>query len=253
MKPRERTTERPRVIVNMAMTADGKIATANRKISSFGSARDKARMLELRARADAILAGARTVDSGEVTMGPGGARYQRMRLRRGLPAYPVRVIASRSASIDPKAAIFSARFSPVIILTTKAAPERRKRQLARLAEIHECGSREINWPSALRWLAQAHGVRTLLCEGGGELNDALFRAGVVDELHLTVCPWIFGGREAPTIADGQGVDALALAARFKLKRAVRVGREMFLSYEAERAGVSASRASNQSKSARRLR
>src|SRR5512145_3541664 len=109
MKRAERNTQRPWVVVNMAMTADGKIATGNRQVSSFGSARDKQHMLELRSRADAILAGARTVDSSEVTLGPGGARYRRLRVRRGLREYPLRVIASRSASLDPNAAVFSAQ------------------------------------------------------------------------------------------------------------------------------------------------
>jgi riboflavin-specific deaminase-like protein len=240
-------------MVNMAMTADGKIATANRQVSSFGSRRDQEHMLELRARADAILAGARTVDSAEVTMGPGGARFRALRVRRGLRDYPIRVIASRSASLDPGAAVFAARFSPIVILTTESAPARRKQALAKLAEVKECGKREIDWGEALEWLAAVHGVKCLLCEGGGELNDALFRGGWVDELHLTVCPLIFGGREAPTIADGVGVPTLAEAARFRLSRTVHAGDETFLTYEAVREGDSAKRASNQSKSARRLR
>ncbi|MEI9963030.1 MAG: dihydrofolate reductase family protein [Limisphaerales bacterium] len=45
-------------------------------------------------------------------------------------------------------------------------------------------------------------MKRLLCEGGAELSDALFRAGLVNELHLTICPKIFGGRTAPTIAEG---------------------------------------------------
>ena len=52
----------PFVLVNMAMTADGKIATTNRLVSSFSSRRDGQHLLELRATADAVMAGARTVD-----------------------------------------------------------------------------------------------------------------------------------------------------------------------------------------------
>ncbi|HLZ53931.1 MAG TPA: dihydrofolate reductase family protein, partial [Verrucomicrobiae bacterium] len=64
-------------------------------------------------------------------------------------------------------------------------------------------------------------------EGGGELNGALFRAGLVDELHLTICPKIFGGRQAPTIADGNGFSRLANAERFQLKSMRRVRGELF--------------------------
>jgi riboflavin biosynthesis pyrimidine reductase len=59
------------------------------------------------------------------------------------------------------------------------------------------------------------------------LNDALFRAGLVDEMHLTICPKIFGGRHAPTIADGRGFSRLAAADRFRFKSSRRVGDETF--------------------------
>ena len=84
------------------------------------------------------------------------------------------------------------------------------------------------------WLREKWNVRRLLCEGGGELNDALFRAGLVDELHLTICPKIFGGRTAPTIAEGDGVPKLANAAQLKLKSMKRVGDELFVVYSGVR-------------------
>ena len=90
-----------------------------------------------------------------------------------------------------------------------------------------CGRKEINFSAALRWLRKKWRVKRLLCEGGGELNDALFRAGLVDELHLTICPKIFGGRHAPTIADGRGFSRLANAERFRLKSIQRNGDELF--------------------------
>src|SRR5947209_17847743 len=84
----------PFVFVNMAMTADGKIATANRAVSSFGSKRDHDNLLDLRATADAVLAGARTVDSNPVNMGPGAAKYRRRRIKRGLAEYNLRLVVS---------------------------------------------------------------------------------------------------------------------------------------------------------------
>ncbi len=62
----------PFVLINMAMTADGKIATANRAISSFGSAHDREHLLELRATADAVMTGARTADLNPVNLGRAG-------------------------------------------------------------------------------------------------------------------------------------------------------------------------------------
>src|SRR5439155_15699033 len=191
----------------------GKIATANRSISSLGSQRDRNHLLELRATADAVMAGARTVDLNRINLGPGPARYRRLRLKRGLPEYNLRIIVSRSGTVNPNAEVFQRRFSPIIILTTRRATESRLRTLRALAdEVKTCGEKEINFPQALRWLRDKWKIKRLLCEGGGELNDALFRADLVDELHLTICPKIFGGRTAPTIADGVGAPTLAQAA-----------------------------------------
>lgn len=229
----------PFVLVNMAMTADGKIATANRAVSSFGSARDHEHLLELRATADAVMAGARTVDMNFINMGAGGMKFRRRRLNRGLAEQNLRVIVSGSGSIQTDAEVFKHRFSPIILLTTQRMSASSRRRLQSLgAVVKICGVREVNFCSALRWLHREWGVKRLLCEGGGELNDALFRAGLVDELHLTVCPKIFGGRNAPTIAEGRGFEALGKMARFALKTSRRVGDELFLVFQSRRADSS---------------
>jgi len=221
----------------MAMTADGKIATANHAVSSFGSRRDQAHLLELRATADAVMAGARTADLNPINLGPGPAKYRRLRVRRGLAEFNLRIIVSRSGTVNPSAEIFQRPFSPIIILTTRrATPGRLKALRAVATEVKICGAREINFPRALRWLRQKWGIKRLLCEGGGELNDALFRAGLVNQLHLTVCPKVFGGRTAPTIADGLGAGSLARAAQLELESARRLGDEMFLVYRVLRRG-----------------
>ncbi len=221
----------PFVLVNMAMTADGKIATANRAVSSFGSTRDHDHLLELRATADAVMAGARTVDLNPINLGPGSAKFRRRRLQRGLAEYNLRIVVSGSGTINPQAEIFKHDFSPIIVLTTRRASQAQLRRLRTVADaVKVRGRREIDFPAALRWLRKEWRVKRLLCEGGGELNDALFRAGLVNELRLTVCPKIFGGRNAPTIADGLGVSRLAHATTLKLISARRADDEMFLVY-----------------------
>ena len=222
----------PFVYLNVAATADGKLAPANRDFVPFGSARDQEHLLELRATADAVMSGARTVDLSPVKLGPGGAKYRRLRLKRGLTEYNLRIVVSGSGTLNPHAEIFQHRFSPIIILTTERAPRNKLRQLRQLAdEVKICGDRELDFDYALRWLRQQWHVQRLLCEGGGEINAALFEAGLVNELHLTLCPMIFGGRTAPTMADGQGFPQLAAAARLKIISQKRVGDELFLVYQ----------------------
>ena len=52
-----------------------------------------------------------------------------------------------------------------------------------------------------------------MVEGGGTMNFELMRLGFVDELMIYVAPMIFGGANAPTLADGLGLmrsNAIAL-------------------------------------------
>lgn len=222
---------RPFVFLNDAITADGKLAPATRRFEPFTTPRDREHMLELRATADAVMSGARTVDLDRINLGPGPARYRRLRLGRGLAEYNLRVVVSGSASIDPRAEIFRHHFPPIIILTCAKAPARKRRALSDLgAEVKICGDRQIDFVEALRWLRRERGVKRLLCEGGGELNAALFEAGVVDEIHLTVAPLIFGGRNAPTLSDGIGFKKLAAAPRFLLYSRKQIGPDLFLVY-----------------------
>jgi len=222
----------PFVFINMAMTADGKIATGNRAVSTFSSRRDFEHLLKLRATADAVMSGARTVDREGVNLGPGPARFRRQRLQSGLAEYNLRVVASGSGSLSPGAEIFRHRFSPVIVLASERADERKLKSLRTVADqVKLCGENEIDFRRAFEWLHRKWRVNRLLCEGGGELNGALFRARLVNELHLTVCPKIFGGRNAPTIADGAGVLKLRDARRLRLKSMKRAGDELFLVYD----------------------
>jgi riboflavin-specific deaminase-like protein len=222
----------PFVVLNLAMTADGKIANANRAITSFGSRRDLEALFALRATADAVMSGARTVDDAQVDLGPGPARFRRRRVRSGLAEFNLRVIVSGLGSVDPAARIFQRRFSPIIVLTSARISERRLNRLRGLADdVFVCGEREIDFPQALRWLRQRWSVKRLLCEGGGQLNDALSRARFVRRIHLTVCPLVFGGRTAPTIADGAGFLTLAQATACRLRSLRRAGDELFLVYD----------------------
>jgi riboflavin-specific deaminase-like protein len=226
---RTRAGSLPFVFVNVAATADGKLAPASRHFIPFGSPRDQRHLLELRATADAVMSGARTIDLSAVKLGPGGARYRRRRLRAGLSEFNLRVVVSGSGSLDPGAEIFKHHFSPVIVLTTARASTANLRRLRAVAdEVKICGKMSIDFPAALRWLRRKWKVRRLLCEGGGEINAGLFEAGLVDEVHLTLCPVIFGGNRAPTPADGRGFARLSGAARVRITSAKRYGDELFL-------------------------
>jgi 2,5-diamino-6-(ribosylamino)-4(3H)-pyrimidinone 5'-phosphate reductase len=218
----------PFVSINVAMTADGKLAPATRHFVPFTTKRDQNLMLELRAEFDAVMSGAATV-VGEVTLGTGGEKYKKKRRRLGLKEEHVRVIVSGSGSLDPNAHIFTSKraTSPIIVLTTERAGKRLK-ALAKAADaLHVSMGKDLDFQAALAWLRQEWGVKRLLCEGGGVVNGGLFAAGVVNEIYLTIAPVILGGRNAPTMADGAGFPKLADALPLKLKREQRIGDELY--------------------------
>lgn len=218
----------PFVSVNVAITADGKLAPDSRHFVPFGSKRDQQLMMELRSRADAVMSGARTVDLGKVDLGPGGKKYQQQRLANGLAEYNLRVIASGSASLNPNAHIFRTRFSPILLLTTEAAPRARLKKLQSLVDgIFVSPGATIDFRAALAWLREKWKVNHLLCEGGGEINAPLLREKLADELYVTICPVIFGGRRAPTMADGAGISELAAATRVQLLKRELLGGELY--------------------------
>lgn len=223
--------DRPFVLVNMAVSADGKIATANRSVENLGSARDATHLYELRATVDAVLCGARTASADGVTLGMGGEIHERRRRRLRVAPQLLRVIVSGRGRLPLDAGPFLHPGGPIIVLTTTRVSARRRTELAARSDaVVALGEREVDLVQALAWLRRERGARRLVCEGGGELNDAMFRAGLVDEVHVTLCPKILGGRNAPTLAEGMGWARLSEATRLRLRQVRRVADELFLIY-----------------------
>jgi riboflavin-specific deaminase-like protein len=220
----------PYVFLNVATSADGKLAPASRNFVPFSSKRDQDLLMTLRTEADAVMSGALTV-RGKVDLGPGGEKYQKLRLKRGFAEYNLRVVATGTGSLRPDAYIFQQKFSPVLVLTTSAVSKRYLQSIQKVAGgIHISKGSRINFTEGLQWLRGDWNVRRLLCEGGGEINGALFEENLVDDIYLTISPLIFGGRNAPTLADGEGVARVADSINLKLRGLRRVADELFLKY-----------------------
>jgi 2,5-diamino-6-(ribosylamino)-4(3H)-pyrimidinone 5'-phosphate reductase len=60
------------------------------------------------------------------------------------------------------------------------------------------------------------GIKSILLEGGGNLNWSFIKEDLVDEIRLTIAPWIIGGESSITLAEGGGFDKMRQAQRFKL-------------------------------------
>ena len=223
----------PRVLVNFAMTADGKISTREGTPSSFTSKADKRRLLEIRALGDAILVGRNTVAADAMSMGISAPDLREERVAAGKSQAPLRVIVSERGRFDPKWKVFSNFDSPLILCTATEIPECMTRQFPSFVEILKFPDGRIAMRSLLGLLRSRWGVKRLVCEGGPGLLRSLLEADLVDELYLTIAPLIFGGREARSLT-GLPEGFLSQECRFRLKSLDQSEGEAFLHYLRDR-------------------
>ncbi len=206
---------RPFVHINVAMTADGKIDTVARLGAAISSAADWARVDKLRADADAVMVGGRTLLAEDPQLSVKSAQLRQARLARGATENPARVGVATLAEIRPEGQFMAGDPARRIIYTSaRTAAEQIARLQAAGAEVFTLGEMRVDMVRALASL-QALGVQRLLVEGGGTLIAELLRLDLADELTLYLAPRIFGGASAPTLADGAGF-ALEQAPRLEL-------------------------------------
>ena len=191
------------VVVNAATSVDGKLSTHERRQVRISGDADFDRVDRLRASADAVLVGVGTVLADDPHLGVKSEDRRVERLRNGRTANPARVVADSRARTPPDATCLNDD-AETYLLVSRAAPEDRLDRLREAgATVLEAGAERVDLPTVLDALA-AEGVERLLAEGGGELIFSLFDAGLVDELSVFVGSLVIGGRDAPTLADGEG-------------------------------------------------
>lgn len=209
---------RLKVIINGAMTVDGKIATSNGD-SKISSKDDLVRVHKLRASVDAIIVGISTILADDPLL--------TVRLVKG--KNPIRVIVDSRGRIPLDSQImYTAPKVKTIVAVTDQAPEEKIMKLrfmgAQVLVIREGKKGEsaavphgVDLKLLFRKL-EKRGLKTILVEGGGELNWSLLRLGLVNELKVTVAPKIAGGRLATTLVEGEGFDEVAQGVKLKLKK-----------------------------------
>ena len=220
---------RPFVTVNFAITADGRVSTRNHTPADFTSKRDKHRLVEIRATCDAVLVGASTIAADKMTMGISDPALRAARVERKQPAYPLRVIVSNSGRVSPALRVFEKDFSPILIFSTTKMAARTRSALAEKADLWLHESTSVNLPAMLATLRTDYDVKRLVGEGGPRLFRALLVERLVDEIHVTLSPRIFGGIGAPTLT-GLAGDFLPHSTRCTLRDMKVVDGECFLRY-----------------------
>jgi riboflavin-specific deaminase-like protein len=186
--PRAARDDRPWVLLNLVLSADGH-ASLDGRVTQLTSATDQALFQHLRAQSDAILVGAATVRAekyGPVRVSEAAAA-QRLVDRRA--ERPTLVIVSRSLDIEIDRVAVDGQ--PVVVLTCATSNATRRAHIAQFAEVIVVGDDSVDLERALVVLHR-RGIGVVLCEGGAVLNGELAQAGLVDEVCVTVAP-VLGG------------------------------------------------------------
>lgn len=208
----------------LAMTVDGKITNTQRDPAQFASRRDFEQLEKQVAAADGVLIGAGTLRAHSTTMRVISEDLICDRLAQGLSPQPVQIVVSRSGAL-PKTLKFFQQPVPRWLLTTETGAMGwvAGAEFQRIL-IHPEGS--INWPLAWQQLTNA-GIAQLCILGGAEVATDLWQLNLIDELRLTICPFILGGASAPTLCEGSGLE---IRQGLKLVECQVIDDEIFMHY-----------------------
>jgi len=191
------------VVVNAAMSADGKLSTRRREQIAISGENDFDRVDRLRAESDAVMVGVGTVLADDPSLTLDDPERKRAREGRGESANPARVVADSRVRTPPDAGILDDE-ALTYLLVSEAAPTDFVEQMEDAgATVIATGEDRVDLVTALAKL-EGDGIDQLMVEGGGEVIFSLFEHGLVDELSAFVGPTVIGGRDAPTLADGDG-------------------------------------------------
>lgn len=195
---------KPYVILCAAETIDGKIASKTR-FSKLSCPLDLKRLHELRANVDAILVGANTIINDNPLL--------TVRLTKG--KNPMRIIIDGLLKIPLSANVITDKSAKTLIVTSNKASKKKINKMHYMGVEVLVMSESINLKDLMSKLYE-RGVRKILLEGGGILNWYMFYHHLVDELHITITPYILGGDNAISLVRGEGFSNLDDCIKVKL-------------------------------------
>ena len=258
------TIKRPKTTVVLAMTADGKIADRIKTPARFASNADKAHLEAQIALVDGVIFGAGTLrayGSSLPITNPHLLQQRRENIKRGQKTFkslqPVHIVVSASGNLNPQDRFFQQPIPRWLLTTEKKSSDasamlrsQRARRGLTMNEHQERWLRtdsissfferviigklleddnSFDWREILPQLKQL-GIEKLAVLGGGELVASLLSLDLIDELWLTVCPIIFGGRNSPTPVEGVGF-LESQGKKLQLLEVKQIDQEIFLHYK----------------------
>jgi len=188
--------ERPKIHINCAMTADGKIAKPSGARLRISSDEDMARVHRMRNRCDAILVGI-----GTILMDDPSLLVKERYVKR--QSQPLRVVLDSKGRVPAKAKVMDDRARTLIAVTSGHVDKVKRKIKAQGTEVRAFGKGKVNLKALMGHLGRI-GVGSVMVEGGGEVIWSFIEAGLVDEFTIFVGDMMVGGK-GPTPASGKGI------------------------------------------------
>ena len=218
---------KPYVILNAAMTLDGKIAT---KIgnSEISGEEDLKRVHELRKQCDAIMVGIGTVmaDDPRLTVHKINASAEDNPIRVVVDSKCRTPIAARITNKDAKTIIAGANEYKYDFIVSDRYETFKKRGV----NFFFSGDKKVDLKALMNYLYE-DGVEKLMLEGGSTLNFSMIKSGLIDEIRICVAPMVVGGVDAKTFFDGEGFDLMNEAVKLELYDSYPLGKDLILCYK----------------------
>jgi 2,5-diamino-6-(ribosylamino)-4(3H)-pyrimidinone 5'-phosphate reductase len=223
---------RPYVVVNIAMSADGKISTRERRQVRISGAQDFTRVDRLKAGCDAVMVGIGTVLADDPSLTVKSEECRNYRRKQGWDDHPVRIVVDSSCRIPPEAAILHKGEGKRVVVVSKRADATKISVLEKKATVIVAGEDEVDLCALMNELG-AMGIHRVMVEGGGTLIAGLIEAGLVNEIYTFIGNIIIGGKEAPTFTDGEGFILESAFPRLTLLEARRIEEGILLHWIVE--------------------
>ncbi len=203
------------------MTLDGKLATktGDSKISSYN---DKVRLHKLRSKVDAIIIGANTVKRDDPLL---TVRYVKCNTN------PIRIVLDSKGTIKSNSRIIkTCSILPTIIAVSKKTSLKNLNRLSKYhLDIVSTGNIMVDIKQLL-FLLKKKNINRILVEGGGIVNWNFIKQDLVDEIIVTISPYLVGGDDAVSLISGDGFRKIMNSKKLKLQNICRVGNEVTLYY-----------------------
>ena len=206
--PDEAGGERPFVRCNMISSFDGAV-TVNGRSGALGGTADRRIFAILRSFADVVLVGAGTARAenyGPVRLDD---RLRGLRMARGQTAVPPIAVVTRSVNLDWSSPFFTAAEQRPIVFVTRDCENDRQRRGMEVAEVVVAGDARVDVRFVMGYFHDS-GYRSVLLEGGPGLNGDVARAGLLDELCLTMSPRLVAGHGPRLLAGDELAQPLDL-------------------------------------------